>query len=132
MIETKDIREFADDLLKNAEYNRYYSALAYVPFVGWMLPLYLKRDVRECQFNGKQGLLLAVAAAVPAVVLSILLYVFLPREWRLVKFLVVILIYLIYLAYFAACVYGIVKSLKDEDTKLPVPVMERYMGRLDL
>ncbi len=36
------------------------SIIAYVPAVGWILPLYLAKDRELSQFHGKQGLLLNI------------------------------------------------------------------------
>lgn len=50
------VREIQDRLLKNIQDGDQLSAaIAYFPLVGWVYPLYFKKEDALCQYHGKQG-----------------------------------------------------------------------------
>lgn len=50
------IREIQDRLLKNIQDGDQLSAaIAYFPLIGWIYPLYFKKEDPLCQYHGKQG-----------------------------------------------------------------------------
>ncbi|MBI41309.1 MAG: hypothetical protein CMF59_17060 [Leptospiraceae bacterium] len=50
------VREIQDRLLKNIQDGDQLSAaIAYFPLIGWIYPLYFKKEDKLCQYHGKQG-----------------------------------------------------------------------------
>jgi hypothetical protein len=106
-----------------------FAALSYIPFVGWLIPLYLKRDSHRCQTHAKQGLLLA-AFFTPVILFLSLLNTLLPEDWREIRLALVVLIYGVYLLYFIFCIVGVVWSFNRKE--LMLPLVQRYVVRLRL
>ncbi len=106
-----------------------FAALSYIPFVGWLIPLYLKRNSHRCQAHAKQGLLLAAFFTSVILFLS-LLNTLLPEDWREVRLALVVLIYGVYLLYFICCIVGVVWSFNRKE--LMLPLVQRYVVRLRL
>jgi hypothetical protein len=109
--------------------SRCFAALSYIPFVGWLIPLYLKRDSHRCQNHAKQGLLLA-AFFTPVILFLSLLNTLLPEDWREIRLALVVLIYGVYLLYFIFCIVGVVWSFNRKE--LMLPLVQRYVVRLRL
>jgi hypothetical protein len=122
------IREFKDEIFKK-ENSRYFAAFSYVPFAGWMVPLYMKREENTCQHHAKQGLILAVFFTGLVLFISIV-DVFMPKEWREFRLILAILIYLLYLTYLTLCIYGARNSLNEK--KISLPLFGSYIGRLKI
>ena len=121
--------KIAEDVLTRKDYNKYFAAGAYLPFIGWLAPMYLKRDDDDCQAHAKNGLTFAVIT-VGIVFFLTMITIFLPRDWRLVSLLFVILIYLIYLAYFSLCVLGAVFAVREK--RLVIPYLDKYTRFIEL
>jgi hypothetical protein len=119
------VKNFTDRVFRKE--STYFVALSYFPFVGWLIPLYLKRDSLRCQDHAKQGLLLAAFFAVVILFLS-LFNILLPKEWREIRLALVILIYLVYLLYFTFCTIGVVWALLQKELK--PSLVRRYSERL--
>ncbi len=56
-------------------YNKYFAAMAYLPFIGWLVPLYLKPDDELCQENGRRGFVLSVVFTGTALALFFLYFI---------------------------------------------------------
>ncbi len=110
---------------------RFFAAAAYVPFVGWMLPLYLKEDSSFCQESGKQGFVLAVFFAAIPMALSLLGVLFVPKDARIVSLVLAILVYLSNSVYLVLCVISAFMAIRTEKL-LAVPVAASYAQRLQL
>jgi cellulose synthase/poly-beta-1,6-N-acetylglucosamine synthase-like glycosyltransferase len=121
------VKNFIDRIFRKE--STYFVALSYVPFVGWLSPLYLKRESRRCQDHAKQGLLLAAFFTVVILFLS-LFNILLSKEWREMRLALVILIYVVYLLYFTFCTIGVVWALLQKELK--PPLIRRYAERLRL
>jgi hypothetical protein len=121
------VKNFTNNVFRKE--STYLVALSYVPFVGWLIPLYLKRDSRRCQDHAKQGLLLAAFFTLVILFLS-LFSILLPKEWREIRLALVILIYVVYLLYFALCTIGVVWVLLQKELK--PSFIRRYSDRLRL
>ncbi len=121
------VKNFTNNVFRKE--STYFVALSYVPFVGWLIPLYLKRDSRRCQDHARQGLLLAAFFTLVILFLS-LFSILLPKEWREIRLALVILIYVVYLLYFTFCTIGIVWALLQKELK--PSFIRRYSDRLRL
>ncbi len=121
------VKNFTNNVFRKE--STYFVALSYIPFVGWLIPLYLKRDSRRCQDHAKQGLLLAAFFTLVILFLS-LFSILLPKEWREIRLALVILIYVVYLLYFTFCTIGIIWSLLQKELK--PSFIRRYSDRLRL
>jgi hypothetical protein len=111
------------------QYNKYFAAFSYVPFIGWMLPMYVKKDVESCQQNSKQGLVLAVLC-VGSVLILVIINTAMPKDWRIIRFILVILIYTIYMAYFTLCILAAFRAFREDD--LMYPYVDTYVNRLEI
>ncbi|TAL36578.1 MAG: hypothetical protein EPN93_07060 [Spirochaetes bacterium] len=111
------------------EYARYYAAAAYIPYVGWLLPLYLKRGHRFCEAHGRNGFTAAVAFAGVELAVFFLNLLFVPRDWRPVSFFLVLVIYLLHLAYFTMCAWGMREAYREKN--LEIPVLGKYTGIIE-
>jgi ABC-type transport system involved in cytochrome c biogenesis permease component len=122
------VKDFIEWVFRK-ENDRYFVALSYIPFVGWLMPLYLNRDSHRCQAHAKQGLLLAAFFTSVILFLSIL-NILLPEDWREIRLALVVLIYGVYLLYFIVCIVGVIWSLNRKE--LILPLVQRYVARLKL
>ncbi len=111
------------------EYSRYYAAAAYIPYVGWLLPLYLKRGNGFCEAHGKNGFTAAVAFAGFELAVFFLNLLFIPRDWRPVSFLFIALIYAAHLVYFTLCARGMYEAYHEKS--LEIPVLGKYTGIIE-
>ena len=106
-----------------------FAAVAYIPFVGWLIPFCFKRESHRCQTHAKQGLLLAAFFTSVILCLS-LVNILLPKDWREIRLALVVFIYGVYLLYFIFCIIGVVWSFNRKE--LMLPLVERYVVRLRL
>jgi len=112
------------------ENEQYMAAAAYVPFIGWMLPLYLKPKSDFCQDHGKTGLLLSLFFLALVASLFFINLLIVPRDWRELRFGLVVLIYLSYGLYFPLCGYGIYRAVHGK--KLENRWINRYKNVIPL
>ncbi len=114
--------------------NRHYvAAVSYVPFIGWLFPLYMKEEDGFCQHHAKTGFYAAFVAL--AVVFTLMLIsIFTPREYRVIRLMLTILIYLLYLVYFTFCGYGIRAAIRSEEYRVleRVPAMKKLEELIEL
>ncbi len=94
------------DWIMSEENRFYFAALAFLPFAGWLLPLYLKERDDFAQKQAKTGFWLAFLFTT-ALLMLFLVNVFSPKDWRVYRLAIVVLIYLVLFAYFGICAYGI-------------------------
>jgi len=101
----------------------------YVPFIGWMYPMAFMKDDTFAMEHAKQGFIMAVFFTA---VLSFLAFstVFVPINLRIVKFIIVILMYIAELAYLALCVLGTYIIVKKLDKS--IPVFSVYASKVDV
>ncbi len=99
------------------EYNNYFAAVSFFPFIGWLIPLYLKPENEFCQKQSRRGFYLAL---IFLALLALLLFVgiFFSRDWRLVRFIHAIFIYLVEFIYFGFCVYGARLSVLNKEAEI--------------
>jgi hypothetical protein len=125
----KETLMYAEEL-KRLRHSSYFAAAAYIPFVGWLIPLYLKRDDPLCQEHGKTGFLCAIVFTGAALSLFFLDLLFVPRDWRIVRLVVACAVYIVYAVYFPLCLRGIYTALQQK--KLEIRTMEKYIKRIEL
>ncbi|MEJ5362211.1 MAG: hypothetical protein WHV26_09125 [Spirochaetota bacterium] len=103
-------------------------SVAYVPYIGWLYPLYAFEKDAQVQKHAKRGLLYAMTAV--AIALAIFLLIFMmPRPWRLIRFIFTILLYLNYFIYYAIVTVHIYCIWKKKD--FSIPQVENYLEKLE-
>jgi uncharacterized membrane protein len=93
--------------------------LSYFPFVGWFIPMTMKKDDEFYMYHAKQGFVLAVFFAFVCIFLYFLYY-FIPVHADIVKFVIVMIIYLLYVAYLTFAAMGTRMILKGEKREFPL------------
>jgi hypothetical protein len=111
-------------------YNKYFAAMAYLPFIGWLVPLYLKPDDELCQENGRRGFVLSVVFTGTALALFFLYFIFVPRDWRAVRFVLAFTVYLVHTAYFSVCAWAVYYLVREK--RLEMPWLEKYIHVVEL
>lgn len=96
--------------------------LSYFPFIGWFIPMTMKREDEFYMFHAKQGFVLAVFFTGICTFLYFFLY-FIPVHADIFKFLIVMIIYILYVAYITFAAMGTRMILKQEKSELP------YIGK---
>ncbi len=103
-------------------------SVAYVPYIGWLYPLYAFEQDVQVQRHAKRGLLYAMTAV--AIALAVFLMVFMmPRTWRLVRFIFTILLYFDYFVYYAIVTVHIYCIWNKKD--FSIPQVENYLEKLE-
>ena len=92
--------------------------LSYFPFIGWFIPMTMKREDEFYMFHAKQGFVLAVFFTGVCTFLYFFLY-FIPVHADIFKFLIVMLIYILYIAYTVLAVMGTQMIKKGEKNEFP-------------
>jgi hypothetical protein len=114
--------------------NKYYfAAISFVPFLGWLIPLYLKKEDEFSQYQSKMGFHIALYFTIfPWLLLMITM--FSPKEFRIFRLILVIMIYLSHLAYFSVCAYGIRLSINGKKFEIPdnISYITRYLSLIRL
>jgi hypothetical protein len=93
--------------------------LTYFPFIGWIYPFLFRKEDSFAMHHGKQAFVMALLFTALPIVLTFSI-VFIPISFRVLKLIVVVLVYLSHLAYFALCAYGFMKVKTDELHDFPV------------
>lgn len=108
---------WAKETAFSEEYNNYFAAVSFIPFIGWMIPLYLKPHNEFCQKQAKRAFYLAF---IFLTIIAILLFVgiFFSRDWRLTRFVHAISIYIVEFTYFGFCIYGARMSILNKDAEI--------------
>jgi len=92
--------------------------LSYFPFIGWFIPMTMKREDQFYIYHAKQGFVLAVFFTAVCTFLYFFLY-FIPVHADIFKFLIVMVIYILYLAYIYLAVLGTKMIQKGEKGEFP-------------
>ncbi len=101
----------------------------YFPFIGWMYPFMFRKGDGFAMHHGKQAFIMAlIFTALP--MLLTFSTVFVPISFRVLKLIVVILVYLSHVTYFALCAYGFLNVKANEKYEFPY-VME-YAKKIDV
>jgi len=100
--------------------------LSYFPFIGWFIPMTMKKEDEFYMYHAKQGFVLAVFFTGVCTFLYFFLY-FIPVHSDIFKFLIVMLIYILYIAYTALAVMG-TQMIKNSEIK-DFPYFGKYIGK---
>jgi len=92
--------------------------LSYFPFIGWFIPMTMKKDDEFYMYHAKQGFVLAVFFTGTCTFLFFFLY-FVSVHADIFKFLIVMIIYILELVYFAIAVMGTRMILRNEKGEFP-------------
>jgi hypothetical protein len=95
-----------------------YAAIGYVPFVGWLIPLYLREKSQLCQKSGKQGLVLSLMAAVTLLALFAI-ELFVPRSLKPLSFSLILLTYIFNAGYLTLSIYAMYHALYGRIVQIP-------------
>jgi uncharacterized membrane protein (UPF0136 family) len=95
-----------------------YAAIGYLPFVGWLVPLYLREKSQLCQKSGKQGLVLSLLGA--AVLLALFgIELFVPRSLKPLSFSLILLTYIFNAGYLTLSVYAMYHAFCGRIVRIP-------------
>ena len=107
------------DFLKSDDSNPYYAAAGYVPFIGWLAPLYLREKSELCQKCAKQGLLLSIYVA--AFLFSVFfLDLFIPRSIKIASFVLIVLTYIVNIGYMVISASGMYHAVYGRTIRIPL------------
>jgi len=101
---------------------------AYVPYIGWLYPLYAFEHDTEVQKHAKRGLLYAIAAVAIALIIFLIIFM-MPRPWRVLRFVFTLLLYINYVLYYAIVTVHIYHIWKKKD--FSIPKIEFYLEKLE-
>jgi len=86
--------------------------ITYFPFIGWLVTMTMKKDDTLAMHHARQGFVLAVIFTAISVFLSFST-VFIPRNYRTVKLIIISLTYFFYLIYLILCIMGTLMIRKN-------------------
>jgi|SRR3990172_8861568 hypothetical protein len=101
----------------------------YFPFIGWMYPFIFKKGDKFAMHHGKQAFIMALIFTAAPIILTFSA-IFVPRSYRVMQLVLVILVYLSHLAYFSLCAWGFIKV--KEKKMYNFPIIIRYAKKLDV
>lgn len=115
------------------ENSHYLAAAGYIPFIGWLVPVYLKEDDAFCQEHGKTAFYVALVV-LTAVTFLMLINIFTTREYRVIRLIIVSFIYLFYLAYLLFISYGLYRSLNRKNLEIPknIQALDKLRALIEL
>ena len=90
--------------------SRLLSALGYIPVVGWIIPLFLKKEDQFCQFHGKQGFIISLCAVILGVLVAFL-------RTEIFQMLMILSYFCIFAFLF---IYGFVTAYNEKKVEIPV------------
>lgn len=90
----------------------------YLPFVGWLYPVLVKKEDELAVYHSKEAFALAVPFSVILLGLFFLTF-FIPYGTRGLKLTVIILIYFVELLYLAICIMGMKNVIKGRKQVFP-------------
>ena len=118
------------DSVDNNDRRSTFAVFSYlIPLIGWVIPLYLKKENKFCQFHAKQGFFLAVICVIIALLLNFI-NIFVPRDWRILRFVIVFAIYGVYIFYPLVCFAGIYASMRGRIFE--ITLIRRFMRLIEL
>jgi hypothetical protein len=92
--------------------------LSYFPFIGWFIPMTMKKDDEFYMYHAKQGFVLAVFFTGVCTFLYFFLY-FVSVHADIFKFIIVMMIYILYIIYITFAALGTRMIMKGEKGELP-------------
>jgi len=107
------------DFMKSPDSDPWYAAAGYFPFIGWIIPLYVRENSELCQKSAKQGLLLSLTAAV-FLFCMFFIELFIPRSIKIVSFVLIVLTYFFNVGYLALSATGMYHAVFKKIIRIPV------------
>lgn len=101
--------------------------LTYFPFIGWFIPMVIKKDDEFYMFHAKQGFVVAVYIIAACSLLYYLAHILMPSWMDILRLILVVFIYIHYLAYGALCIMG-TRMIRNGEKK-GFPYIDRYVTR---
>ncbi len=101
----------------------------YFPFIGWIYPFLFRKDDGFAMHHGKQAFIMALFFTALPLLLTFST-VFVPISFRVLKLVIVIMVYLSHVAYFALCAFGFMK-VKDA-ALYDFPVIIQYAKKINV
>jgi hypothetical protein len=107
--------------------------LSYFPFIGWFIPMIIRKDDEFYMYHAKQGFVLAVFFTGSCTFLYLLIY-FVSVHADILKFIIVMLIYILYIIYFAIFIMGtrMIKNREKKDLPYISPYIHKYTSMLNI
>ena len=94
--------------------------LTYLPFIGWFIPMSIRKDDEFYMFHAKQAFVFAAYVTSVSLVLYFLVYIFLPAWMDVPRFVLVMVIYFHYFLYAVICIMGTIMLNKGQRKNFPV------------
>jgi hypothetical protein len=104
--------------MKRPDSDRVYAAAGYIPFVGWIIPLYARENSELCQKCGKQGLVLSASAALFLLCLFFI-DLLLPAGLKAVSFALIVLTYIFNIGYLTLSLYAMYNAAYMRIVRIP-------------
>jgi hypothetical protein len=113
----KNVRIFID-YMKRPDSDPVYAAAGYVPFIGWLIPMYMREESELCQKNARQGLILSITAAL---FLFTLFFVelMIPRSLKVISFTLIVLTYIFNVGYLTLSAYAMYTAAYKRIVRIP-------------
>jgi hypothetical protein len=122
---TEEIYEF----LKRLDWERILRITAYFPFIGWLLPMYLREGSDECQKNAREGFLLSAVSS-GAFISLYLLRILVFGSIKIAVFGITLLHIIGVLVYLGLCVWLMFRTYRKGTFQLPF--LSERAARLNL
>ena len=103
--------------------------LTYVPFIGWMYPVWKYPEEEFIMSHARQAVLMAGFFALVETVLYTSTFM-VPSGWRVARLVMILAIYLLDIFYFTWAVKGTMMIRKGE--RIEIPFFARYAERLEI
>jgi uncharacterized membrane protein len=107
--------------------------LTYFPFVGWFIPMIMKKDDDFYMYHAKQGFILALFFTCACTFLFLLPFFISIRAYTL-KFIIVLLIYILYAIYIALAIFGtkMIKNMEKKEFPYIGEYITKYASKLNI
>jgi hypothetical protein len=104
--------------MKSSRSDVVYAAFGYVPFIGWLVPLYIRDKSEICQKSGRQGFLLSIFAA--CVLLGFFfLELFIPSGFKIAMFVLIVLTYIFNVCYLTLSAFAMYHTAYGKVIRIP-------------
>ncbi len=113
----RNVRIFID-YMKRPDSDPVYAAAGYIPFVGWLIPMFLRENSDLCQKNARQGLILSIIAA--GFLLSLFfIELIVPGNLKVISFILIVLTYIFNIGYLTLSLYAMYTAAYKRIVRIP-------------
>ena len=107
--------------------------LSYFPFIGWFIPMIMKKDDDFYMHHARQGFILALFFTCACTFLYLLPF-FVSIRAYIIKFIIVVLMYILYAIYIALAIIGTRMIIKMEKKDFPFigATITKYASKLNI